>query len=108
MEKIYELNDVSVLTNFQESVGEWSCKTFPQSSDTSRIEHMRREILELKEEPADPYEAADIFLLLLHHAHVHGYDLMTAARKKFDIIKLRKWLPPDEMGVQHRVKDGSE
>lgn len=102
--KNYELNEISVLTNFQELVGDWAVQTFPNSSDQSRIEHMRREVLELKSEPSDPYEAADIFLLLLHHAHIHEYDLMTAARKKFDLIKKRSWLPPDEMGVVHRVK----
>lgn len=102
-----EYNEVTLLTNFQEKVGEWAAITFPTSSDDSRIEHIRREIEELQSKPSDPLEAADIFLLLLHHAHMNGYDLMTAAKKKFEIIKKRKWHEPDEKGVMHHIKETS-
>lgn len=100
-----EFNEVTLLTNFQEKIGEWATTTFSASTDKSRIQHMREEIEELALRPEDPLEAADIFLLLLHHAHVNGYDLMTAAKKKFDIIKNRKWQKPDENGVVHHIKE---
>ena len=66
---------------------------------------MREEIEELSQHPGDPYEAADIFLLLIHHAHANGYDLLTATNKKFEIIKKRKWQKPDENGVVRHVKE---
>lgn len=106
-ENYVEFNEVTLLTNFQEKVGDWSNVTFPTSNDKSRIEHMREEVEELALAPGDPYEAADIFLLLLHHAYVNGYDLMAAANKKFEIIKKRKWQKPDEKGVVRHVKEQS-
>ena len=91
------------LLEFQIKVGEWSAKTFPQSIDGSRIAHMFDELQELQEKPNDAYEMADIFLLLLHHAHVHGIDLEQAARIKFDILQRREWGEPDARGVVKHI-----
>ena len=103
-----KFKEVTLLTNWQEKIGNWACDTFPQSTDASRIEHMSREVEELRQKPDDPFEAADIMLLLLHHAHVNGYDLFAAVQEKYQIIKRRTWHPPDAMGVVHRVKNSEE
>ena len=103
MDKKY--TEISLLTNFQEIYGDWADRTFPKSTDKSRIGHIKLEVLELDENPDDPLEAADIVLLLLHHAHRHGYDLLTATREKFEIIKKRNWLPPNEDGICFHVKE---
>lgn len=99
-----EFNEVSLLTNFQEQVAAWSSATFPLSNNKNRAAHVLEEAHELVAVPDDPYEAADIMLLLLHHAQVNGYDLLTATKKKFEIIKKRQWLPPDENGIVRHVK----
>lgn len=108
MENLNELNDVSLLTNFQETVGEWASTTFPEATNQSRIEHMRMEIEELKLEPSDPMEAADILLLLLDHAYHNNYDLLTAGKKKFKIIQGRTWGPPNDMGVVEHIRSEDE
>lgn len=94
-----------MLIAFQRTVGTWSDKTFSSATDSSRIAHMQDELKELLEHPADPYEMADIFLLLLHHAHANGVDLEMAARVKFDILQKRKWGQPDERGVVTHIKE---
>lgn len=59
---------------------------------------------ELLENPTDPYEMADIFLLLLHHAENVGVDLYEATRVKFEVIQQRKWGKADERGVVNHVR----
>jgi len=59
----------------QEQVGQWADKAFPHSDDRVKIEHIRDEIDELNAAPGDPFEAADIFLIMLHFAYSKNYDL---------------------------------
>ena len=86
------------MSNFQIQVGEWGDRTFPNGTPESIVAHLKREVKELAESHV-PEEAADCFLLLLHHAHRCGYDLMIEAFKKFEINKKRKWGEPDKEGV---------
>jgi len=73
-------NLISLAQNsLQAEVGQWADKTFPHSNDKSKIEHIRDEIDELNAAPSDPFEAADIFLIMLHLAYSKNYDLYDKA-----------------------------
>ena len=49
-------------------------------------------------------EIADIILLAVHSAHRDKIDLYQAVLDKFEIVKKRKWLPPDSEGVIRHAK----
>ena len=91
------------MNDFQTQVGEWADKKFPQSNNKSMTEHLRREVKELIDSN-EPVEAADCFLILLHHAHKNGYDLLEEAKKKFEIVQNRQYGEPDEMGVVEHIR----
>jgi len=94
----------TLLAEFQGDVGRWQDATFPKSTAASKIEHLRREVIELKESH-DPDEAADCFILLLGLAHVDGFDLMAAAQKKMEVNRARRWGTPDAHGVVEHLPD---
>jgi hypothetical protein len=83
----------------------WADCVFDKSTPTSRVSHMKDEVGELLENPADPWEMADIMLLLLHHADNMGVDLLEATRAKFAVIQQRKWGKADERGVVNHVRE---
>ena len=91
------------MKNFQDEVGEWGDIVFTKSTPHNIVTHLRREVNELSESHS-PEEGADCFLLLLHHAHECGYDLMAEAIKKFQINKGRKWGEPDSEGVVEHIR----
>jgi NTP pyrophosphatase (non-canonical NTP hydrolase) len=93
------------LSAFQKEVGEWADATFNPRRGNNRkaiIYHLIKEVGELLESEA-PEEAADCFILLLHHAHTLGYDLLEEARKKMEINQRRKWGNPDKNGVVEHI-----
>lgn len=83
----------------------WSENTFPQSTTKSIATHLAREAQELKENPEDPSEMADIVLLLGHLAGITGVDLTNASREKLAINKTRKWGKIDAEGVVEHVRE---
>lgn len=113
--------EVQDLKAFQDAWGEWADKAFPRSDLESIASHFREEALEFAggdiplfstnyiKEPYlesvppshDPEEAADCLLLLLHHAHKAGYDLMAEAMRKAQINVERDWDTEDEGGHGH-------
>jgi hypothetical protein len=90
--------ECSVLSAVQAEIGEWARTTFPQSTKESWVAHMLREVGELAENHS-PEEAADCHILLLGHAHINGYDLLSATLAKMAINRNRKWGKPDHEGV---------
>ena len=102
---------MSELKQFQQQVGEWGTKTFPNGTTGGRVAHMAKELRELleaqtAEERAE--EASDIFLMLLHEAHAGHFDLLYEARKKFAIVQTRKWGKPDENGVIEHIREDTQ
>ena len=93
------------LRAFQREVGKWAAETFPNSTDSAKLEHLKDEVIELQEKPDDAEEMADCLLILLHHAEAHGVDLMAAACAKFAKCKSRKWGSPDERGVARHIEE---
>ncbi len=92
---------MSELSTFQVQVGTWGDKTFNHEREKNSkgiLYHLAREVDELLESNS-PEEAVDCFLLLLHHAHQNGYDLLHEAKKKMSINYKRRWGSPDSNGV---------
>ena len=94
----------SDLRTFQREVHQWAGRTFKTQSVPSKLDHLEDEVRELKENPTDPMEMADILLLLLGIAEMQGVDLWEAAQQKHAINQTRTWGAPDERGVSKHVE----
>lgn len=101
----------------QEQVGSWAESLFTQATDTSIVEHLRREVKELAEEVQEDEpdvrriatEMADCYGILLHLAHRNHIDLESEARAKLRINRQRHWGMPDAQGVvEHLCEEGEE
>jgi hypothetical protein len=117
---------LNILFNwFQKKVGKWADETFKSSTPKTIITHLKKEVIELEEEieyhkkydeiltydPEEYYhrkkimlEAADCAMLLMHLAFKYAQSLILYVFMKFEECKKRKWLPPDEEGVQQHKK----
>ena len=101
------------LRDWQLFVGRWSVSTFPTATPDSQLEHLDRELRELRKAQADPeatteaaaQEAADCALLLFGYAHRQGFDLEAAVLEKHRANQRRDWGPPDEDGVSEHVTE---
>ena len=94
---------MSALKDFQDIVGNWGNSQFPQSTPTSILAHLKKEVDEFIES-GDPEEGADCFMLLLHWFYRHNIDLLETAKEKFNIIIFREWGEPDKNGVIEHIK----
>lgn len=112
------------LSEFQKEVGEWGDRTFNvhRGFDLHKCthaiaSHFAKEADELGEavdyflmgacsfdNKAMKEESADCFLILLHLAHLHGFDLLEAAREKMEVNYKRTWGTPDENGVIEHIR----
>jgi NTP pyrophosphatase (non-canonical NTP hydrolase) len=114
---------MSELSDFQKEVGEWGDETFNakrnydlQSCSHGIYKHLVKEVKELYDALRQKFvsdnpptcsveeELADCFIILIHLAHLHGFDLLEAARNKMDINRKRTWGEPDEDGVIEHIK----
>lgn len=77
-----------------EEIAAWQRVTFPHKTPESCAAHLMEEARELKAEPRDAEEAADVLHLLIGIADSCGYDLMAALRAKFEKNKGRDWSAP--------------
>jgi hypothetical protein len=87
---------------------EWSQKTFGSDKDRGPIgalRHLEKEAREAAENPTDPMEYADCFLLILDAARRAGIkpmELMKHAAAKMEINKARTWpKPTSDEPVEH-------
>ncbi len=94
----------NALGQLQERVILFQRKNFPNQPLAGKLEHLRREVHELQENPRDLSEWADVFILLLGSAAKAGIaapELIAIAHEKMDINDSRKWGPADAQGVHH-------
>jgi Protein of unknown function (DUF550) len=96
------------LHHFQDTIEEWSLKTFKEQPVQAKLKHMHKEIVELIAEPSDLEEWADLLILMamcLRMQNITFDDLMAAAWAKHQKNMMREWNEPDEDGViQHKDK----
>jgi hypothetical protein len=99
------------LNTFLKERREFSYKTFGSKEERGcegPLTHLKKEIQELLDNPNDPMEWADCFLLLTDAADRKGHsfeDLVDFARKKLEINKARNWQPQTDGTYRHVSKD---
>jgi hypothetical protein len=96
----------NALSDLQDRVIEFQREKFPNQTLDAKLEHLRREVVELIENPRDRSEWADVFLLFLGSANKAGLsapELIAIAHEKITINENRKWGPADEHGVHHHL-----
>lgn len=96
---------VPTLDTVTREVNEWQAVTFPRATPASVVEHLRREVLELVEDPTDAVELADCYFLLVGLAYELGVDLKTVVADKLAINRARVWGEPDAHGVVEHVRE---
>lgn len=92
------------LERLLEEVVSWQKQVFTQATSQSRAEHLYREAKELRDDPSDAQEMADVLFLLAGLADGEGVDLAAAVRTKLAINKAREWGKPDAQGVVEHVR----
>lgn len=87
---------------------EWSQATFGTDAERGpmgALKHLEREAREAQENPTDPAEYADCFLLILDAARRAGIkpiELIKHAQAKMEINKARTWpKPTSDEPVEH-------
>ena len=97
---------MSECKEFQYIIGTWAEKEFSpyMPEGNGIVAHFIKEVHEFVTSQS-PEEAADCFLLLMQHAHTHGYDLFEEAQKKHKINLGRKWGDPDENGCIEHIRE---
>ena len=94
------------LQSLQDRIAAWQQRTFPEQPLAGKLAHLVREARELRADPEDLQEWADVLILLLGAAAVRGLsvqDLRHVAELKFNIAQQRQWGPADSEGVHHHL-----
>lgn len=86
----------------------WADATFPHATPESKAAHLLREAHELRDNPRDPEEIADVVILAAGAAHLSGVDLHQAIRAKLAKLRTRRWGPIGPDGVVEHVREGEE
>jgi hypothetical protein len=82
----------------------WGDEVFPEATLQSCVKHLKKEVVELEEDPANRSEIADCMMLLGHVAYLAKVNLVSALSDKLEINKARSWGEPGADGVRHHVK----
>lgn len=89
-------------------VNEWQAVTFPRATPASVVEHLRREVLELVDDPTDTAELADVIFLVVGLAYELGLSMSDLARivaGKLAVNRQRVWGEPDAFGVVEHLRE---
>lgn len=96
---------VPTLDRVIREVNAWQAVTFPKGTPASIVEHLRREVVELVNDPTDSEELADVVILAAGLANVLGVDLAAVVAEKLAINRQRTWGEADpETGVVEHVR----
>lgn len=90
--------------NFEERHADylqWVKETFPGETFGDQFNHLIEEIEELRANPEDAGEYADVLMLLFCLADQVGIDIFQAFAHKFEINKNREWVFT-EHGYRHK------
>ncbi|TXG97711.1 MAG: DUF550 domain-containing protein [Nevskiaceae bacterium] len=91
------------LIQLQNDVHEMANKLFPHRKQSSAFLKLYGEVGEVIDNPTDPGEWADVFILLLDLARINGIDVEQAVRDKMRILQKREWEVNPVFGTfQHR------
>jgi dCMP deaminase len=96
---------VPTLDRVVAEVNAWQAETFPHATSASVVEHLRREVKELVDDPTDTAELADAAFLIVGLASVLGVDLAAVMANKLVVNRARTWGETDEDGVVEHVRE---
>lgn len=96
---------VPTLDSVIREVNDWQAATFPRATPSSVVEHLRREVLELVDDPTSTSELADVVFLAVGLAYELGADLKQIVADKLAVNRARTWGEPDEDGVTEHIRD---
>lgn len=118
------LGEPTSVQDFLEEIRAWSNATFPKSTTSAKLKHLKKEVEEaiMEVQKQDHHislaqrrrvreEFADIFILLLNalsSEEITFAQLMEDAKAKMEVNKIREWGAPDEYGVVEHIKKGSQ
>ena len=88
-------------------ITEWADLAFPDREDAFILLKMFEEIGEFVKHP-HPWEAADIFILLIDICNRKGIDLGKAVQEKMIVNMQRKWVVNKHTGVMQHVDEGKD
>lgn len=91
-----DINNLAKVVSVQADV------LFPQRTQSSMFLKLFSEIGEMVDNPDSPDEVADVFIMLLDHAHRKGIDLAVVITEKMKINATRTWTI-SEIGVFRHV-----
>jgi NTP pyrophosphatase (non-canonical NTP hydrolase) len=97
-------NNIGSLSVMQQATVEWANSAFPNRSAGSAFLKMFEELGELVKKPRSAEEYADVLIMLLDLAHMHGLDyeaLYRALIAKLEINYQRTWLQTGTGVFQH-------
>lgn len=104
VERFMWLPSFSTLDSVLTEVVAWQRQTFTYATPASITEHLRREAIELADDPTNLSELADVMLLVAGLASNLGADLTTIVAEKLAINRRRTWGQPDAAGVVEHVR----
>lgn len=96
------MSEVAQLT---QEVVQWANSVFPNRKPQSALLKLFEETGELVKDPSDAGEYADIFIMLLDLADMHGVDVVKAIRDKLALNRQRTWTTTATGTLQHVVGD---
>lgn len=100
----YNRNDLRII---QQLVVQWADVTFPDRHPAMALLKLYEEIGELIRNPKEPMEYADIIIMLVDLAHMHGVtDLGNAVHRKMKINANRQWSQTATGTMQHNDDKG--
>lgn len=92
----------------QDTIGEWADEHFGSSrGPKGLVEHLKEEVEHLSENPYNPMNFADVFILLINASREAGFsmhDIYRAVEAKHKINVSRIWGEPDEHGITRHIK----
>ena len=104
------MSDVPLFQALQDRIEEFQRSRFPDQKLAGKLAHLGREVDELRANPDDPMEWADVLILFLGAAALHDLSasaLLLFANHKLTICESRKWGPADADGVHHHIEEAS-
>ena len=96
------MSEVAQLT---QEVVQWANSVFPNRKPQSALLKLFEETGELVKDPSDAGEYADIFIMLLDLADMHGVNVVKAIRDKLALNRQRTWITTATGTLQHVVGD---
>ena len=93
------------INQLADMVYRWADRQFPDRDPQQCWNKLLEETNELFESPQDGKEYADVFILLLDLASLHGVDLEREILTKLEINKMSTWTKDETTGTMRRIKD---